>query len=263
MVFTDPAGTSTGTSATTRGNVSEGAFDRAFSGATSRAPSKDSGIEDRVNRALTSIDMRRLGEHSIHLARAEIRKSPEGVMIDIKPEQDLSTSLPNITIPNNVGAEGFGRSILQHDYIVINHAPRDLSGQKGLKAVEKALRDRPTPGASKTATPEGTRNDVGNLAPLDGDDNFVRSFVVDSKDPNRSDIVVNYTIDGEHILEEGFVMRYAELDKDGRVTLVTYGEGNALPQVEALESLVWGGAVEKIWGDNAKMIFDQARASLK
>lgn len=274
MVQTDSVGPSTGGDksggAGRSGGPGQGSFADTLNSASkngqpdqNRTSDTAAGRRSQIDNALKSIESKRFGQDSIHLARAEIRDAPNGTVIDIKPEQDLLQSLPNVTVPNNVGASGFERDMWQHDYLVVKQAPGELNGAKGLEAVEKALINNPTPGASKPATAQGTLNDVGNLAPLDGDDNFVRSFVVPSNNPNRSDIVVNYTVDGQHILEEGFVMRYAEMDKAGRISLVTYGEGDALPQVEALEGLVWGSAVEKVWGDNAALIFDRASASLK
>lgn len=106
-------------------------------------------------------------------------------------------------------------------------------------------------------------NDVGEIVqPIDGGTNIVRSYVIKSDQPNRTDIVVNYTVDGKHMLDEGFVMRYGEMGPNGGVRIVTYGEGDALLQVEALEGLVWGDGAQKIWNDNAQEIFDQARSSL-
>ena len=65
-------------------------------------------------------------------------------------------------------------------------------------------------------------------------------------------------MNGQHMLDEGFVMRFGEMMPDGSIRIVTYGEGNALPQVEALEGLVWGDAAKEVWKDNAQEIFDQA-----
>ncbi|WP_250623004.1 RHS repeat domain-containing protein [Pinirhizobacter soli] len=68
----------------------------------------------------------------------------------------------------------------------------------------------PTPGRDLPASPGGTKNNVGNIPIMDGD-NFVRSYVVASPDPTKySDIVVNYTIAGDHKLAEGYVMRFGE-----------------------------------------------------
>lgn len=92
----------------------------------------------------------------------------------------------------------------------------------------------------------------------DGGDNFVRSYVIPSSDPNRSATVVNYTVSGEHTMHEGFVMRFAELRADGRVELVTYGEGNAFKQMEAL-SAIWEPIVARVWTENATEIFNTAQ----
>lgn len=215
-------------------------------------------VRERVDTAMRKIEAGRLSQDGIQVARAEIRQSSSGAMIDIMPEDDLMKGLPNVSIPNNVGAEGFGRDMWQHDYLIVTDAPRNLNGPEALKGVGDALKNNPAPGDSKRASLEGTLNDVGDIAPLDGDSNNVRSYVIKSDQPNRTDIVVNYTVDGQHILDEGFVMRYGEMMPDGSIRIVTYGEGDALPQVEALEGLMWGAAAEEIWNGNAQEIFDQA-----
>lgn len=42
--------------------------------------------------------------------------------------------------------------------------------------------------------------------------------------------MVNYTIAGDHTLHEGYVMRYGKRQPDGTISIVSYGEGNALAQ---------------------------------
>ena len=66
-------------------------------------------VRERVNAAWRKIEAGRSSQDGIQVARAEIRQSPNGTMIDIMPEDDLITGLPDVSIPNNVGAEGFGR----------------------------------------------------------------------------------------------------------------------------------------------------------
>ena len=220
-------------------------------------------IRSRSESALERISEMRASGQNIELARAETRDTPNGTMIDIVPEDDLMKGLPKVTVPNNVGADGFGRDIWQHDYLVVTDAPSDLKGPEALKGVGEALRKNPAPGESRPASPDGTLNDVGGIVYFDGGDNMVRSYVIKSDDPNRSDIVVNYTVDGEHALDEGFVMRFAEMAPDGSIQLVTYGEGNAAAQVEALEGPVWGELVDKTWTENANEIFEDAQAATR
>ncbi|MDH3659642.1 MAG: hypothetical protein OEU92_06365 [Alphaproteobacteria bacterium] len=237
--------------------------------ATEKPAETPPSVEAKAETAFARAEARRVGIDGIQLARAEIRDTPKGSVIDIKPEDDLIRGVPDVTIPNTVGAEGFGRDMWQHDYLVVTPAPADLRGPEALTAINKALRANATPGDDKPATPEGARNDVGDITLFDGDDNFVKTFVVDAFSPKasatspaRSDIVVNYTIKDEHILDEGFVMRYAVMGADGGIDLVTYGEGNATLQVEGLEG-IWGGQVDRVWTENAQEIFGDARRLMR
>jgi hypothetical protein len=110
------------------------------------------------------------------------------------------------------------------------------------------MSDRPTPGPdNRPASPGGTRNNAGALIITDGGTNFVKSFTVKSPNPRKyTDIVVNYTMSGEHAMAEGFVMRYGEIS-NGRVTSnVTYGEGNAGFQDMMLEP-IWGPITRSVW----------------
>lgn len=197
-----------------------------------------------------------LADNPIQLARVDVL--PNGT-VAIRPEDRLRSDAPDVTLPNNdVGAAGFSPGFWTHDYLVTNLAPPSLQGPAGLAAVERALVANPTPGQDNPSTAAGARNDVGRLTPFDGGDNFVRSYVIQSNDPRRSDAVVNYTQAGEHALAEGFVLRYAELRADGRVELVTYGEGNAGIQSNNTDFL-WRGEVTRVWSGNAQEIFNQAQ----
>jgi hypothetical protein len=210
---------------------------------------------------MSSVDKLRaargITEPPVQLARAEVVRD----RVNIIPEKDRRSDLPKFNIPNNVLAQGFSPGIWTHDYMVRNFAPPSLVGKDALAAIGAALRSNPTPGNDSPATGMGTRNDVGNLVPFDGDDNFVRSYFIPSTDPSRSDAVVNYTIGGEHALSEGFVMRFAEMLPTGEILLVTYGEGNAGLQSEAMSGL-WRGAVTDVWTQNAKEIFATAKEAL-
>ena len=98
-------------------------------------------------------------------------------------------------------------------------------------AAAKTLASVPTPGPNnRAAAPGGTLNDAGPLA--GSPKNYVMSFSVKSPDPSKyTDIVVNYTVSGKHVLNEGFVMRYGVIGDKGQVTGVrTYGEGNSVIQ---------------------------------
>ena len=276
MALTDTASidakTSLGSSSNSESSGLPGArFDAVVQGSLAGkedATAAPASIETRVEGAFQRAETRRVGVDSIQLARAEIRETPQGSMIDIKPEDDLVKGLPNVTLPNTVGATGFGRDMWQHDYLVVSPAPSDLRGPEALAAINRALRANPTPGKDQPASPNGARNDVGDITKFDGDDNFVKSFVVPTFSaqatataPARSDIVVNYTVKGEHILDEGFVMRYAVMGSDGGINIVTYGEGNGTFQVEGLEG-IWGSQVDKVWQGVDREVFAAARRDM-
>jgi hypothetical protein len=153
---------------------------------------------------------------------------PDGrEMLQLVPRRP---DVPPVMIPNHTDADGFrvgpGWSIFDsaHSYFVptptnipFNEQNRDLVGQSIIHS--------PVPNTDASpATPEGTRNDAYA-------GQYVRSYVVASPDPTRyTDIMVNYTIAGEHTLQEGYVMRYGEIQPDGTTRMVSYGEGNAFAQ---------------------------------
>ena len=190
----------------------------------------------------------------------------------IEPNTDR---LPSFAIPVQPGTEEYSTdSWFYHDYdssvsVPLNGYDALRFSDDGLAALEAALIENPTPGDDSPASINGTRNDVGNLAPLDGDDNFVFSFVVDNPDPNQSDIVVNYTIDDQHVLADGYVGRMIQrhdltpddlTDENYSYSLVTFGEGDAFIQgvVEGPAELV----ADYEWYQNSYEIFDTANDSL-
>lgn len=186
----------------------------------------------------------------IRLVRAEIR----GNQVLVRPGR---SDIPGFDLPNNIATRGFSPGWSTHDYLVITSAPASLRGAAGLRLVGDALVANPTLGIDRPSTSSGTRNDMGDLVPFDGDDNFVRSYSIPTTDPNRSAAVVNYTIQGQHAMSEGFVIRFARLRPDGGVELVTYGEGDALVQSN-YSRLYWGGVVARVWTQNAGEIFAAA-----
>jgi len=169
-----------------------------------------------------------------------------GSHIFVRPEDK---TVPSISLPNTVGAKGVGPSDSSfHQYNVTT--PSSLTPQQA----GDGLRSNPTPGQDMPASPGGTRNDVGNIPVMDGS-NFVRSFSVPSPDSAHfTDITVNYTIAGDHKLDEGFVMRYGEIGDKG-VTLRSYGEGNNWRQNMLLKP-IWGRQVDQVWQQNQRQIID-------
>jgi hypothetical protein len=168
-----------------------------------------------------------------------------GNVIQIRPE-DLT--VPPVDIPNTVGASGFTSSDINFHYYDVTAATRLSACQVG-----QSLRNNPTPGNDTPASATGSRNNAGPI-PLHGSNNFVRSFYIPS--PNSTvwtSITVNYTIAGEHGLNEGFVLRYGQIGQNGSVTMRSYGEGQDAAQNMLLRP-IWGPEVEAVWQDNYREI---------
>jgi hypothetical protein len=183
----------------------------------------------------------------IQLAWAGIR----GNRVLVRPER---SDIPRFDLPNNTAARSFSPGWSTHDYLVVTPAPTSLRGAAGLRLVGDALVTNSTPGMDQPSTSGGTRNDVGDLVPFDGDDNFVRTYSIPTTDPGRSTAVVNYTIQGEHAVSEAFVIRFARLRSDGGIELVNYGEGDAIVQSN-YSRFYRGGVVARVWTETAAEIF--------
>lgn len=173
--------------------------------------------------------------------------------IEITPKD---TSVPAVSIPNTVGAKGVSESSFNfHDYDVST----STSGS-GLTAGDagRGFQNNSTPGSDQPASANGTVNNAGPI-PGSGNENLVGSFTVPSPDPSKfTDVTVNYTIAGEHGLNEGFVVRFGEIGPDGSVSaLRSYGEGNAWQQNEALSG-IWEPQVERVWQRNHTEIIHAA-----
>ena len=190
----------------------------------------------------------------IMLTRAEVH----GNSIVIKPF-DPRLGGPGVTIPNTTGAQGFTEwSLNFHKYWVPTTAPPELNSAEGLDALGRALVDNATPGVDRPATRQGTRNDVGSIWFGDSGHNFVNSFVAPSPNPGVfTPLVINYTIHGEHTVDEGFVIRYARRLSDG-VILISYGEGRNWKQNMMLEDF-WLPQVYAVWTKNQREIILTAK----
>jgi len=170
--------------------------------------------------------------------------------IFIQPEDP---NMPRVSIPNNVGAAGVGPNrAFFHDYLISTP-----STSTSREAVGRAFANNPTPGVDDYASPQGTLNNVGHIPfQFDFGMNMVRSFSVASPDPSRfTDVTINYTVKGAHVLEEGFVMQFGQVLPSGQISNMTYGEGNAFIQGNWDKSL-WEPALRKTWEQNHKEVND-------
>jgi hypothetical protein len=139
-----------------------------------------------------------------------------------------NADVPGVTIPNNTGAHGFevgpGYRVWEweHTYEVLPYDTGVPFDQRNAALVGDAIARNPVPTFDdQPASATGSLNDA-----LLGD--HVKTYRVPSPDPARyTDVIVNYTIAGEHRLHEGYVIRYGERDESGNIRLVTYGEGNS------------------------------------
>ncbi len=180
-----------------------------------------------------------------------------GNQVCITPED---RTVPAVTIPNNVGARGFtpGTSNF-HDYDVRHRTGMEGSAAAG--AIGDAIANNPTPGDDQRSSPKGTRNDVGALPTTDGT-NIVRSFLIPSPNTSKfTDITVNYTVAGEHGMNEGFVYQFGAIGADGSITMRTYGEGHAWRQ-DPLLGFIWRPAVSDVWHTNQSQNIVAARRAL-
>lgn len=160
----------------------------------------------------------------------------------IRPERQ---GVPRVSLPNRMGARGVNER--SGDFHIYDNATRTTA--RDSSRMGDALAAVPTPGpANSAASGQGTRNNAGYI-PTAGSTNMVSSFRVPSADPaNRTDTIVNYTIAGEHGLNEGFVMRWGEIGSDGSITIQTYGEGDSWRQMTVpLYQDIWRSQVDEVW----------------
>ncbi|MER8734497.1 RHS repeat-associated core domain-containing protein, partial [Mesorhizobium sp. M0018] len=174
--------------------------------------------------------------------------SSDGKSVSIDPEDK---DQPTVTIPNSLKDSGITKGttvagsskaknngVKKTDFFFHTYKARTkttFKGKEKLAAIGTKIRNNPVPSAySRPATKDGTPNvalDVFGI-PMEF---MVDSSVIKSPNPDKySDITVNYTVPGEHMLEEGYVMSYAVRDKDDSISVVSYGEGNSAFQAPQL-----------------------------
>jgi RHS repeat-associated protein len=173
----------------------------------------------------------------------------------INPRGEKGGPAPQVDFANTVGARGFSNSADDfHDYDF-----QDPAASRDTVAVGNAIAKNPTPGNDSEATLQGSLNDVGDLAPFDGDDNYMMSIRIKSPDRGKyTDITVNYTIAGAHTLDEGFVMKFGQIGEGGSVTLRTYGEGDNWKQTDVWKFL-WERPLNEAWRGNHREINESLR----
>jgi hypothetical protein len=141
-------------------------------------------------------------------------------------------TVPNVTLPNNVGAQGFELgprwNVLSKEHHYRIPTDTDIPFDQARAHFGKAISENPVPAnpadGEFDGRPEGVTNDAGM-------GNLVRTYTLPSPDPSRyTDITVNYTLGDKHILQEGYVIRYGERMPDGNTRIISYGEGTGLIQ---------------------------------
>ncbi len=189
-------------------------------------------------------------------------------MMQIRPAPRSRPDLPNVDIPLHPGMDGFIDDSFMHDYMLARSS--SLHGAKGLRLLGNELARNPTPGPDRPATLGGTHNDAGPArvpgwmpgigSQVITDTNQVYSFRIPSNDPHRSDTIVNYTDDRDHLLADGYVLRYAQMYPNGDIEVVTVGQGDNAWQAQRNPI---SGTIEPItdqlWHDNFDEIEKQAR----
>jgi hypothetical protein len=149
-------------------------------------------------------------------------------------------NVPSVTLPNNVGAKGFevgpAYDLISREHTYDIRKKTDLPFDQAAKLMGDAIAADPVPaGGDLPASPGGTANNAGL-------GNLVRTYRIDSPDPSKyTDITVNYTIGDEHILQEGYVIRYGEKMPNGNTEIISYGEGNGLVQHPLSPMHLWFG----------------------
>ncbi|MEM6411026.1 MAG: RHS repeat-associated core domain-containing protein [Pseudomonadota bacterium] len=164
------------------------------------------------------------------------------------PGDDIGTfTIPAEHNPGYIGPNKGGH----HSYPAEASTPS--SGDVG-EHITQAVIDNPTPGNDSPATAAGVKNDAG-ISPFPNTDNVI-SYV--TEDSNGNTVVVNVTVEGEHLLHPGYVAQ-AIVPGNHSTTIFVVGEGNALIQQGPGSAI--GGAVfqMKIEGDIRRGIYNSTR----
>ena len=182
----------------------------------------------------------------------------------------VAPGLPTFGVPARPGQGEYSEEDwTYHDHDYTFSLDGRLRGAEGLAAVGEALIRNPTPGGDRPASVNGTLNNVGDLPVPNGRDNIpwadsnpVHSYVVATPNSRETDYVVNYTVEGEHFVADGMVMRYGRLEADGTITPRNYGEGNGLAQGLPVLGRIADVATRDVWRQNSDEIAATAVSSM-
>ncbi|HEU5475327.1 MAG TPA: hypothetical protein VFV67_32190 [Actinophytocola sp.] len=174
----------------------------------------------------------------------------DGDQVQLRPRDE---TVPSVTIPNTTGAKGFTvgpwYDIINSDHTYRVESDTRIPFDTNASQLGSAIANNPVPNdGAAAATAAGTRNDAGY-------GNYVHSYTVASPDPDRfTNITVNYTVAGEHMLHEGYVIRYGERLPDGMSRIVSYGEGNSGWQHPLMLPTHW--YTDYLWEQNHQRIIN-------
>jgi len=129
----------------------------------------------------------------------------------------------NVTFPTPRGFENTNpKADNYHSYHVDNVSPRNATETR------EWVRNNPTPGFPRPATPTGTPNNASpQVSPLPSP---VMSYTASNR-VSGNQVVVNATLPG-HPLGNGVVIRDTTQNRDGTSTIHNMGEGNGVLQAK-------------------------------
>lgn len=159
-----------------------------------------------------------------------------------------STVMYRVQFPAQPGFKDFTTSSPNYHFYSV---PVDTPGHT-VTEDQNYLVQRPTPGSSNGASPQGTPNDatpvIGNTLP--GSISPVMSFTMTNQKDGQP-VIVNVTEPG-HPLQSGIVVREATQSSDGSTSIQTWGEGTApLQSPSTWEGREFGPTINNVWKQEA------------